>query len=696
VTGLHAVSVDDVGSRTAAHPRRALTAGQLAWVAAVPCALVVLAAVVAVGPWVGETLLHQQVDYLPTAMEALGHPEDTEHGQFVVALALAPLLVLVTLLGLRREIALPPTLTARLVTAAQWTAVAFALVCAIAQRTFTYSVGYSFGEPFHQVYFSWPTVAVAALLTAAAVVAAGNERIAGTALRLARETPARRAGAAVAAVALTASWLSTAVNTDASVGVNSLVSTVVPWSMSEPLAILGGLTPLVDFHTQYGQLLPWLPAAAMELAGTTVGVYTVAMATLSGIALLAVYAVLRRVTRSSLAALALFAPFLATSLFIKQGSADDRFSPANLFSVWPGRYFGPLLLLWLTARLLDGRAPRRAVVLFGAAGLVAINNTEFGLAALVATAVALVCAAPPRDPRAWARLGLAAAGGLLAALAVVTLLSLVAAGELPRLGLALEFARIYGGGFMMLPMPELGLHVVLYLTCAACLVVAAVRAAMRAPDRLLTGLLGWIGTFGLLIGAYFAGRSHPQVLIDLFGAWSLALCLLVVVVARAVHARPSRRPTVAEVAVLACFALCCCSLAQLPTPWSQIERIQRASEFPALRQSAAVRFVVATTRPGETVAILTPLGHRVALDAGVRNVAPYSSSEAMPTFAQLDETVEALRAAGGRRVFLWMPNTWDDVPTALMRAGFRQGRYDQRTGYLELVDARPAADAGGS
>ena len=46
----------------------------------------------------------------------------------------------------------------------------------------------------------------------------------------------------------------------------------------------------------------------------------------AALALLAVYAILRRIVRSSLLALALFLPFLATSFFLMLRPLDDRYA----------------------------------------------------------------------------------------------------------------------------------------------------------------------------------------------------------------------------------------------------------------------------------------------------------------------------------------------------------------------------------
>ena len=73
-----------------------------------------------------------------------------------------------------------------------------------------------------------------------------------------------------------------------------------------------------------------------------------------------------------------------------------------------------------------------------------------------------------------------AALGLLGALALVALLTLVVAGSLPHLSYLFTFSRLWGlGGVTMLPMPTLGFHIALYVTFAAAIVVATVRANTR-------------------------------------------------------------------------------------------------------------------------------------------------------------------------------------------------------------------------
>jgi len=372
----------------------------------------------------------------------------------------------------------------------------------------------------------------------------------------------------------------------------------------------------------------------------------------------------------------LFAPFLATSFFMEVGPLDDRYGPANLFSLFPIRYAGPYALLWLVVRRVQRGTGGTTLPLFALAGLVALNNLEFGLPALAASLVALaVTTAPSR--RALGRLAAEALGGALAALLTVCLLTLAVAGSLPHLGFLTTFPRIYANaGFGLLPLPALGLHLVVYATFAAALVVAAVRVLSPGDgeDRALTGALAWAGVFGLGAGGYFVGRSHPHVLIDLFSAWGLALSLLLLVVVPAIARRPSRRPQLAELLVLAGFGAMACSLAQTPTPWSQLDRLGTTTPV-ARRVATAVTTVVdQMTRRGEPVALLVPLGHRIADELGLDDVTPYANGGSMMTARQWTETIVALRRAHGTRIIADQRTTFRETVAFLAAAGFRPGR----------------------
>ena len=492
--------------------------------------------------------------------------------------------------------------------------------------------------------------------------------------RIARETRAKRIACLLLVAALVAIWLSAAFNTEASVG-DAEANHLIPWDMSETFAVLDGRTPLVDFHSQYAQLLPYVAAGSLRVFGASVGAWTATMIVLSGLALLAVYALFRRILRSSPLALAAFVPFLAGSAFLASG----RLSPLEIFSVWPMRYGGAYVLAWLTTRHLEAAAPRRRWLLLAAGALVAINNLEFGLAALGGTLAALVVCDPPRSPRAALRLLGDLGLGLLAAAALVAALSLAQGGALPDFALLLEFPRLYGiGGWVLDPMPSASLHLAMYATYAAAIVLAAVRAVRGDdPDRpALTGMLAWSGIFGLGAGSYYVGRSNLLDLVVLFSSWCFALVLLAIVVLRL--AASGRRPALPQLAVLFGCALFACAATQLPRPWNEVARVQRETT-PIYKQPQALALVKATTRPGEQVAILIPLGHRIAYDAGVDDVASYASSQQMPTAGQLERTLDALRDASATKLYVDSSITYPALLETAAGAGFvsrrRAGEY---------------------
>jgi hypothetical protein len=241
----------------------------------------------------------------------------------------------------------------------------------------------------------------------------------------------------------------------------------------------------------------------------------------------------------------------------------------------------------------------------------------------------------------------------------------------------------------MLPMPELGFHTVIYLTFAAALAVATVRALGRDDERTLTGMLAFMSIFGLASGTYYAGRSHPETLVLSFAAWSFALALLTLLVVRQLAAQRPRWPEPAAAACLFAFCLAACSLAQTPAPWTQLDRLATTGE-PIFREPRGQPFIAAHVAPGERVAILTHLGHRIGENLGVENVAPYASASSMPTVEQLGETVTALRDEGARKLFLYAKAPYPEMTGELRRAGLTRAATDGE-GYELWVDGGGSA-----
>jgi hypothetical protein len=643
---------------------------ELAWIAVVPCAIATLAAIVLLGPPIGHTFFSAGSEALwpPEAPYVFGQPEPVKQGRYLTALLGPALLVAAIYASGRRRLTLRPLVIRSLVAASQVALLAFLVACCVAEgRTAAHD-----GRP---PLIGALTIAVAAVLALGFVAAVRSASVMRRLASLARETGRRRIACAAVAVAVTAAWLLTAVDSEGSIR-HAQAFGLMAWSLDDPFAVLDGRTPIVDFHAMYAQLVPYVAAAAMRVFGTTVTVYTLTLIAMSGLALLAVYAIFRRLTRSAPLAFVLYLPFLAMGFLYLVGPPESglRLTNAQVLSVWPMRYGGGYLLAWLTLRHLDGHAPRRAWMLFLVAGLVVINNLEFGLGALAGTILALACARPPRSWRAVARLAGETAIGLLGAALLVSLLTLAHAGRLPRFELLLEFPRLFSTvGLVSSPMATLGLHLVVYVTFAAAIATAVVRVASGAEDRLLTSMLAWSGAFGLIAGSYFVGRADTFKLTALYSAWCLAIALLAIAAVRAIAAR-DWRPSIPEMAVLFGFGVAICALAETPAPWSQISRLGRTTAS-ILQQPAAVRFVAAHTRPHEHVAILLPLGHRVAYDVGITNVSPYSFLEAIVTRRQFQTVLDDMRRTHAHRIF--MPD-WFAAPqhfAALTEAGFsRQAR----------------------
>jgi len=653
-----------------------LTPAAVAWLAVLPCAIVTVLAIVLLGPPLGHAFFEPAGDRFWPDVEVL--PEPVEHGRFVLALLGAPLLAAAVAASRRWPLTLPSAVARIGIAAAQAATVGLLVLALLAQHNILFR---SYIPPIRpERIFTVPTIVVAAALAVAIAALLPRREVVARLAPFVRETRARRIACTLIAAVLVVNWLLPGFNTETTIGLAE-ANHLIWWDMGETFAVLNDRTPLVDYRSQYAQLLPYPAASALAVFGTSMGVWTATMLVCSTIGLLAIHAVLRRVTRSSVLALALFVPFLAVSATLITG----RLRPTQEFSIWPMRYAAPYVLLWLTARHLGGAHPRRRILLLLAGGLVALNNVEFGLPALAATVAAVVWSDPPRSRSALLRMAGEAAAGVLGAAVLVALVSLLRTGQLPDLALLLEFARLYGvDGWVLEPMSTFGLHLAVYATFVAAIGVATVRAARGDRDGMLTGLLVWSGVFGLGASSYFAGRSDHLNLIALFSAWGLAVVLLALVVGRRLVAA-GRRPTAPELAVLFGCGLMACALAQVPLPWNEASRLQRTAA-PAFVQRAAVRLVSDTAADGERVAIITPLGHRVAHDAGVVNVAPYASTASMPTVEQLETTLAAMRTEGAERLYLARSVVYVGMLDALAEAGWAVE--EERGDYAMLTDAQ--------
>lgn len=652
-----------------------------AWVVALLCGLGGVLVVWLAGPPLSHVLYPARppLRLLPGDAWTLT-PEPFEGTRYLLAVAgalLMPVWIL-ALAGGRLRRSLPPGAATAAALAAQTLLLATLVVCFVAQH----------GARWRIAYFTLATLVVAALLALLVVLAL--RRIPAGALRraaAAADGHVARAALAAALASLTAVWLLPGVNTERSMTWAFMYHDTA-FHFDETFAVINGLTPLADFNSQYASLFSYATALALLVFGKTVPVFTIAVCTLSALILLAVYGILRRAAGSRMVGALLYLPFLATTLFDPFGSPGLRFTPGTYFPMFPFRYGGPYLLAWLVARQL-GRAPRARVwLLFGVAGLVVLNNFEFGVPALGATVAALLIAGDTRGASIL-RLGRHAAAGLAAAVAIVALLTLARAGELPDLARMPRYSRLYGvAGYSVEPLPGvLGLPLVMFATYAAALGVAAVRAIERAPNRVLTGMLAWVGVFGLGAGSYYVARSIPALLPMMFSAWALALALLTIVAVRSLRTAFRWRVSLPALAVLFGMGLATCSVAQMPLPWIELDRLRvppstivpRPVEWSVPPPNGQYRWFVSSVpdargrfvvRRGAPVALFATTGHRIADAYGIVNVVPYTGAESMHTAEDLDEALQALRDAGGTTVLLQLERA-RVLFRALERRGFR-------------------------
>jgi hypothetical protein len=622
-------------------------------------------------------------------------PEPAEQTRFVIAIAF-PLLLVGVVLGLGSARPAEGRFDPPII-AAQAAALAF-VVWAVANQEGEANAPPSRMDYFDPLLLSVPNliagVLIGAALTFVLLRAAGPwPRIPGLVERL-RD---RHLIAFGVATAVTAVWLLPAVVTDGTLGqAGSIPSTHIPFNFQDYLAPVNGRTPLVDFIPRYAALLS-LPVAPILLTfDLSVTSFSITQCTLSAVGLMCIYAALAHVTRSWWTALALYVPFVAISLFPWADVGLARDFNGNYYALFPGRYLGPFVVAWLCARYLRRGSPPLAVVFF-AAGLVVLNNFEFGLACLIALTAA-VWLGGERGTPVWGRLrGFAAHAvlGLLAALVLVSVVILVRSGQLPDLGLLGYAARIFGReAYALLPMPTWGIHWALYVTYVGALLAASVRFVRGAPDRTLTGILGFVGVFGLLTGGYFVGRSDPFGVMALFPAWGFAIAVLAwatVLILR--DASPSRRRLrrvmIPAFGVFVGFGVAVSAIARVPAPWDQIERLSQP-EPAVLEYPAHQRFIDDRTTAGESILLFaTRVDHRIAERAGVANVSPWGAADFLFSARELDRALDQLQEEGGHKVFEAFSNLGffrfplrSPIPI-LRQRGFRVVASDPATGLRE-------------
>lgn len=665
-----------------------LSPGDAVWIGVIPATVVLLAALIWLAPPLSE-LFPEPTHHGFPSIRFLVKPEPLELTRYLLAIAIPFLLAGWLYWRYRRGAgeergARGSSAAGYAVIAVQAAGLVFLLVCFWKQRDaplyWTASLERSPG-----IFSAWSWIGAVAFACGALAIALGfgRERLAGIGRRV-RQAADRKAVGLIAAVVLTVLWLLPSVLTEESLAhVDPHLLLYLPNVFGEYAAAVNGLTPYVDFISTYSFLLPVITAPAFGQLGVTVTTFTVVMVALSAVAFLAIYGLLVNSVGRRDIALGLYVAVLGIGLLPYLQHGVQRFG-AYTYGVMPSRYLGPLIVGYLcTTRLRHSRWGRIAIFL--AAGLTLLNNAEFGMGCFAAALIALWVGrgAVAGGWRSAAGLALEALAGLGAAVFLLTIGTLVRASSPPDLGDLFYFSKVFGReGYALLPMATLGLHIVLFASFAAAVLVAAVRSLTGAANKTTTVALAWAGCFGLFTGGYFVGESIPGALFSLFPVWGLAIALLAVVAFQSLE-RTQANPTARRRAVLPTFAalmvlgLMVTGVFKFPMPWTQFDRILASGPKP-LDVSRQAAFVDARTQPGDSVTILTTLGHKVANRAGVKNVLPFNHPFNVKTFEQMDLAFERHLEAGATKVFVG-PHVQREISAYLGAHGMRMTAVDPVT-----------------
>jgi len=644
-------------------------------------------------PWLGDLLFPPTPFALFPSLRNpyFNQPEPTEFTRYLFAVA-APVGAAAVVLARRGRL---PSWAER---AGEVSTVAVPLVV-VGALIFAWFRRETIDHFYHQSdeYFSATQALVALFLAVMIAVAATHVR----ARRFASRACAKRAlvrFAPLAALLIVIVFLLPVVQTNRSfAGVSLFVSVHLASTVADVEAVVNGATPGVDVAAEYSNLLPYLLAPLFKATGFEAGAITVLFGLLTGLALLAFFRVLVQVTASALAGLVLFVPVVALSLMPAGGEGALVINNANTFQVMPIRYVGPAFVAWLLVRhLRELRPDVGRVGIFAAAGLSAINTPDFGLASVIAagSALALLAATEPDPRRGALEVCRDALIGLLGAAALFCAAMLVRTGSLPDPSILLYYPELFGSkGFGLVPMDTVGLYWFLYATFAGGLILAAVRALNGQPDRVRTGMLAFFSALGLAAGVYYVGRTGNSTLLALFPIWAMTLALLSWLVVRRIAERPPGFAALRAVGalgwmVLFGLGLAITATASVQAPWKQVDRLTSGvvdlpTEFDV---GPAAGFVEARTKPGENTALMCRSGYLIAERAGRRDVSPIADPQHIASDAQVGEIIDALREAGGHKVFICKSPIIGlpaEIDQSLRARGFSKSSVDPSVGITE-------------
>ena len=470
---------------------------------------------------------------------------------------------------------------------------------------------------------------------------------------------------AIAAEALCFWLLLPSIFTDANIS-ESLVNVRahIPFIVDEFSAVLNGRVILVDYFPQYQKLLSYFMVPYFAVFGTGTLSFTIGMGVLSMLGLMSVYFTFQLAVRRKLLAFLIFVGFLGSCAVASNRRLAELFYMFNYYPMSPVRYLAPWIGGLLLAFYLRVPSARKLWLLAGFCGLAALSNPDFGIPVLVGAFVALCLGRGGALFASFGKIKKAFAAFAVSAVSAVMLFSLgtrLLGGQWPRFAEMFMYQKIFAAtGFMQLPMPEAGLHWLLFFTFMAG-IAAAVSGALCGGDE-EEDIIGPLLMFGCVaacgMGMYYVGRSHLYVLPALFPAWYFVLALLLLKAAsfRDGTSVLGRLAALLPVWLIVFHMLVLGTLLpSFPSPFSQIKRLGAGSGEFAASYDILVELTKKHTVPGEKVGIVSMYAHNIALSAGVDNVFPFAHKGSLLLKSQVSEAMSAFERNRVDKIFGILP-----------------------------------------
>jgi len=281
---------------------------------------------------------------------------------------------------------------------------------------------------------------------------------------------------------------------------------------NELLLPISGVTPLGDFATQYTSMLGWPLLVIKDLPGPNVmAAVLVWLLMLTVAQILAIAMIGKLIFRRVSFALILL---LSSSLILMKGAKSDEITGsivAGFFSI-PSRTFFPILVCLVLVFSLS--APTKRVLnqaLLGALlPITAINNLEFGVPAVLSTAVVLVLALRENilNKKEIFIVCISAITSLTSVMAVYAFRSAPFSIELWT-----AMVRAQGsGGYMNVAMKAIDTYLFVFAMLAGCFLIGfnSFRRNQNLDVLKAASTTIFASVWGVLSMPFFTGRSWPS------------------------------------------------------------------------------------------------------------------------------------------------------------------------------------------